>query len=152
MRLIVEYLLSGVANKWYSIGLFLGIPYKHMELFKMEDSIEESITEMVKAWLKRKYDVKAFGEPSWRKLVEAVASRSGGGHCGLATKIASDHPCYDVKSNREPAWRNGASGKRHIISEPYTQDLSLECSVSACREAINALCRCVAAISLPFHW
>ncbi len=89
---MVAYLLNGVANNWFSIGLFLGIPYKHMELFKLEDSLEESIIKMVDTWMARKQDVEVFGEPSWRKLVEAVASRSGGGHRRLASEIAMDHP------------------------------------------------------------
>ena len=83
--------MNGVADKWTSIGLFLGIPYKYIELFKLEDRLEDSISKMVDAWVRRQHDTQ-FGEPSWRKLAEAVASRSGGHHLRLAAEIARDHP------------------------------------------------------------
>ena len=89
---MVAALLNGVATNWVSVGLFLGIPYKLIEIFKLEDSLEESVGKMVEAWLTRKYDVAVFGEPTWRKLVEAVASRSGGCHQRLAADVARDHP------------------------------------------------------------
>ena len=91
MLISVAYLLDGVASNWFSIGLFLDIPYKYLELYKLEDSLEQSIGMMVDAWLARKQDEEAYGKPSWKKLVEAVASRSGGGHRRLAAKIAKDH-------------------------------------------------------------
>ena len=89
---IVASLMDGVATQWASIGLFLGIPYKDIEIFKMEDSLENSVTRMVEAWLQRKHDSQAFGEPSWRRLVEAVASPSGGNNKSLASQIAAKHP------------------------------------------------------------
>lgn len=92
---VIAALLNGVATNWVSIGLFLGIPYKLIEIFKLEDELKDKITKMVGAWLARKYDVEVFGEPTWRKVVEAVASRSGGCHHRLAAEIARDHPlCY----------------------------------------------------------
>ena len=92
LKYVVAYLMDGVAIHWESIGLFLGIPYKYIELFKLEDSLEDSVAKMVEAWLARKHDVGTFGEPTWRKLVEAVASRSGGGNQRLAANICKDHP------------------------------------------------------------
>lgn len=101
---VVAALLNGVATNWVSVGLFLGIPYKLIEIFKLEDSLEESITKMVDAWLSRKYDVEVFGEPTWRKLAEAVASRSGGCHLRLAAEIARDHPlCYTAAGAEPPS-------------------------------------------------
>ena len=33
-----------------------------------------------------------FGEPTWRRLVEAVKDKVGGNNPALAQKIARDHP------------------------------------------------------------
>lgn len=94
LKFIVVYLME-VATCWASIGLFLGIPYKFIEVCKLEDSLEQSISTMVETWLRRKHDTTAFGEPTYRRLAEAVASRSGGGNLRLAEMIAKDHPlCY----------------------------------------------------------
>ena len=90
--MVVASLMDGVADRWMSIGLLLGIPYKLIQVFQMEDTLEESIIKMVDAWVKKQYDTNTFGEPSWRKLVEAVAARSGGSHHRLASTIASNHP------------------------------------------------------------
>lgn len=91
-KIVIAHILDGAATNRASIGLFLGIPYKHIELFKLEDTLGESVSRMVGAWLQRKYDVVSFGEPSWRKLVEAVASPSGACNLRLATEIARVHP------------------------------------------------------------
>lgn len=91
----VKYVVANlmeVADKWSSIGLFLGIPYKRIEICKLEDTLEERITKMVELWLSQQYNTDAFGLPSWRKLAEAVASSSGGCHYRLASEIARDHP------------------------------------------------------------
>ena len=36
--------------------------------------------------------VKRFGKPTWRRLVEAVEDKVGGNNPALAQKIAGDHP------------------------------------------------------------
>ena len=46
---------------------------------------------MLNKWLKRNYNVKKFGEPTWQKLVEAVGHPAGGAHMGLAREIARKH-------------------------------------------------------------
>ena len=46
---------------------------------------------MVMEWLKRNYDTRQFGEPTWRKLVEAVAHPAGGADKAVARKIARRH-------------------------------------------------------------
>ena len=88
--------MDGAATQWSSIGLFLGVPYKYIEISKMEDTLEEQVTKMVDTWLQRKHDVMVFGEPSWRRLAEAVAARSGGDNLRLATEIARSHPLNTV--------------------------------------------------------
>ena len=51
--------------------------------------------ELVNAWIGRKYEMEIFGEPSWRKLVEAIAHKAGGCHKRQALKLADDHPVFN---------------------------------------------------------
>ena len=46
---------------------------------------------MVTEWLRRKYNVKKFGEPTWQKLVKAVAHHTGGANMALAKDMARRH-------------------------------------------------------------
>ena len=46
---------------------------------------------MLTEWLKKNYNVKKFGEPTWQMLVKAVGNRAGGGNNALAEKIATSH-------------------------------------------------------------
>lgn len=101
LQYVVAVILNGVASSWTAIGLFLGIPYKCIEIFKLEDTLDDQVSQMVGVWLGRKYECEVFGEPTWRKLAEAVAARSGGCHQRLASEIARDHPlCYASKCAR----------------------------------------------------
>ena len=85
-------LLEGVADKWMSIGLLLGIPYYRLEGCEAEDTLSHRVTAMVTEWLERRYDTEVFGVPSWRRLVEVVASRAGGSHNYLANQLVKAHP------------------------------------------------------------
>lgn len=89
---MVAELSEGVADRWDSVGIFLGIPYKVIERCRLEDTVEEKMMTLVSSWVGRKYDVEKFGQPSWRKLVEAVAHKSGGYHKRQATSLANNHP------------------------------------------------------------
>ena len=42
-------------------------------------------------WLEKNYNVKRFGEPTWRQLVKAVGHPDGGADMVLAMKIAKKH-------------------------------------------------------------
>jgi len=92
--IFVAAALADCPDKWDAVGLFLGIPFKVIEWCRLEDTLEERIREVVNAWLGRKYEVEHFGEPSWRKLVEAIAHKAGGYHKRLALKLAKDHPVF----------------------------------------------------------
>ena len=46
---------------------------------------------MVIEWLKRNYNVRKFGEPTWQKLVQAVGHPAGGANMALAREIARRH-------------------------------------------------------------
>ena len=52
----------------------------------------EALGQVIDTWLAQGYDTDRYGMPSWRKLVNAVASPAGGNNHLLAKKIAEDHP------------------------------------------------------------
>lgn len=100
---VMDAILDGVATNWIAIGLFLGIPYNRIEMFQVEGDLEGRINKMVAFWLGRKHNTEEFGEPSWRKLVDAVAARSGGCHQRLAAEIAMKHPLVaEVETQPSP--------------------------------------------------
>ena len=49
------------------------------------------MAKVITDWLKRNYNVKRFGPPTWKALVEAVQATTGG-YKALAEKIAKLHP------------------------------------------------------------
>lgn len=100
---VIDALLEGVATNWIAIGLFLGIPYNRIEMFQEEGDLEGRINKMVAFWLGGRCDTEQFGEPTWRKLVDAVAARSGGCHQRLAAEIAKNHPLGTAKVWKESA-------------------------------------------------
>ena len=53
---------------------------------------EECLSSLLYEWLKQSYDTGKYGYPSWRALVKAVASLTGGANPALAQKIAEKHP------------------------------------------------------------
>ena len=84
--------MEGVADKWLAIGLLLGIPYHRLEACEAEDTLNQRVTQMVTEWLGKRYDTDRFGLPSWRRLVEVIASRAGGSHNYLANQLVKTHP------------------------------------------------------------
>ena len=84
--------LTGVAANWRDIGIFLRIRPSQLETIQVQGYTPmESMREMLITWLQRNYNVERFGEPTWKKLVEAVSHSAGGGNSSLAMKIASEH-------------------------------------------------------------
>ena len=53
---------------------------------------------MVTDWLEKNYNVKKFGPPTWKSLVEAVGHRAGGANMALAEKIAKSHKAEGTSS------------------------------------------------------
>ena len=84
--------LMTVATKWVSVGILLGIPYDRLQMLDAEEDLEMKVSKLVEAWLGRRLGSKP---PSWKTLVEAIASRAGGDHQTLAKKLASDHPVVE---------------------------------------------------------
>ena len=61
--------------------------------------IPQAFTEVLKVFLKHRYNVEKYGPPTWRKLVEAVDSPAGGNNHALAKKIAEHHPVNKGRGN-----------------------------------------------------
>ena len=80
----VKAALGDVQAKWKEIGIFLGLEIKKLNAL-------DKMSEMVDMWLKKRYDITHFGDPSWQKLVGAVGSKAGAGDVAAAADIASKY-------------------------------------------------------------
>ena len=85
--------LNPVSAEWESIGIALRLPPSSLYSIEADNSRDPPacLTSVVKAWLVRKYNVVKFGEPTWQRLVEAVAHPAGGANRALSQKIARRH-------------------------------------------------------------
>ena len=60
--------LISAHNKWYNLGLALGLPSSTLDSIKAQyDSTKDCLREMLKEWLKRTNPI-----PSWRATVEGL--------------------------------------------------------------------------------
>ena len=86
----VKKALKDSKGKWRDIGENLGIKEGKLDEINLAKPGDPNgcLTGTITEWLKRNYDTKKFGEPSWRKLVEAVQDFDE----NLARKIAAQHP------------------------------------------------------------
>ena len=62
------------------------------EAYPSESDAEQALEDVLLLWLHQKYNVKKFGPPTWKMLVEAVDKKAGGNNHDLANEIASNHP------------------------------------------------------------
>ena len=77
-----------VAARWRDIGLALGISDSKLAIIKADNSdVEDRLTDMLRLWLNRVYNVEKYGEPSWQSLREAVRSPAGGKSPATADEI-----------------------------------------------------------------
>ena len=77
-----------VAARWRDIGLALGISDSKLETIEANKSdVRDRVTDMLRLWLNRAYNVEKYGEPSWQSLREAVRSPAGGDSPATADKI-----------------------------------------------------------------
>ena len=88
---MLEY-LKDLTAEFHKIGTAFRLKSDTLKSIKQEsaDNMEATIR-IVDSWLKLNYNWQRFGKPSWRALVEAVASPIGGGNVALAMKIAKKH-------------------------------------------------------------
>ena len=83
-----------IEDCFYKLGVALRL--RPSDLNDIHSSYHQSpgraLTEVLQLWLQGKYNVEKHGPPTWRRLVEAVNSRTVGNNSDLAKQIASNHP------------------------------------------------------------
>lgn len=86
--------VGSIKCRYYNFGVVLGLPAIELEAIQrvFEKDITICLTKVLLLWLRQKYNVKSLGPPTWRRLVEAVDSSTGGDNHKLAKEIASRHP------------------------------------------------------------
>ena len=89
--------LNPVTARWKAVGIALGLKPDSLDTAQGGEP-HQYLTLMVTEWLKRNYNVKKFGEPTWRKLVEAVDSPAGGSNTALSVDRARRHKAGGMSS------------------------------------------------------
>ena len=81
-----------MAGKWRNIGLALRLDDSQLGIIQDNNSdVTTRLTDMLRQWLNKTYDVERFGQPSWQMLSEAVRSPAGGNNPALAAQIEEKH-------------------------------------------------------------
>ena len=85
--------LISVVAKWKSIGIGLGIKSGKLDEIEAANLGDPSwcLTKVLTAWLRRSYNVKRFGEPTWQKLTQIVSDPAAANNPALALTIAKNH-------------------------------------------------------------
>ena len=85
--------LMTLAEKFDYIGITLGLSSGDVEVTRREcvGDTKRGLGQVIRTWLKQSYNVARFGLPSWRSLVDAVDSPTGGSNHALAKRIASKY-------------------------------------------------------------
>ena len=84
--------LSNVASKWRGVGLALGLHPDTLSTIKADNQdVASRLHAVIDAWLRKSYDTTTHGQPSWERLVKAVAHPIGGNDYALADRLARKH-------------------------------------------------------------
>ena len=85
--------LTPVSANWKDIGIALRLGPDILDRIQAGSSGDPiaCLTSMVTEWLRRNYNVKRFGEPTWQRLVEVVGHPAGGANKALARDISRRH-------------------------------------------------------------
>lgn len=80
--------LEPVADRWYKLGLALGLRPSTLDRMRTSGQTDDPLLNTIRKWLNMSYDAGRFGAPTWRRMVEAVRDKSGGGNPALAAALA----------------------------------------------------------------
>ena len=85
--------LIPISAKWRSVGIALRLKPNILDGIKAENGGDPPacLTSTVTEWLNKNYNVKRFGEPTWKALVNAVGDPAGGANMALARDMATRH-------------------------------------------------------------
>ena len=91
LHLVLDH-LKNVKASCYKIGTALHLKQDELDAIKRESAdCTEALIKIITSWLRKNYDLERFGEPTWKALVEAMASPIGGNNNALAMEIARKH-------------------------------------------------------------
>ena len=90
---VLEY-LENKQGKCYDIGSALRLDEGRLLKIQSEcpGDTTKALRTIITDWLKKNYDTKMHGDPTWKALVKAMKSPFGGDDKELAETIANDHP------------------------------------------------------------
>ena len=74
-------------------------------------SPEEGLRAVLMLFLRKTYNVKRFGEPTWRRLVQVIQDSSGGADPALAEAIAKAHSGLSQWFRGLQSWLSTGEGK-----------------------------------------
>ena len=91
--------LVPVSANWKNMGITLRLDPNILDGIAVSGGdCTTCLTSMVTEWLKKNYNVKRFGEPTWQWLVKAVGDPTGGANVAQAGKIAKKHKARGTSS------------------------------------------------------
>ena len=94
---VMEEVVS-IRSLYFQLGRTLRLQDHDLKLIREVYTNEaDALNDVLLLWLDQKYNVKRFGQPTWRTLVRAVDKETGGNNRGLALKLASNHPAGRMK-------------------------------------------------------
>ena len=81
--------VGDISAKWKQFATKLHLHPDLLDRIGVENqgSVVMCLRVALKEWLKKNYNVKKFGEPTWKMLVDAVKARYGGADTALAEKM-----------------------------------------------------------------
>ena len=114
-----------IQSNYYQFGIELGLRFRDMGAIKkaFQLDVAQAFTEVLGIWLRHRYDVKKYGPPTWRRLVEAVNSPTGGNNHALAKRIADHHPVKELDTEQHPSApeKIPANESTHAVAEVVTE-------------------------------
>ena len=87
----VKKALLPIAVRWKDVGIALRLKQGDLDAVETLACPRTCLSKMLTMWLRKKYNVERFGEPTWRRLVEVVMDSAGGADPALANSIAEEH-------------------------------------------------------------
>ena len=80
-----------LSARWFFFGISLHLSPDLLESIEAKNgsNIEKCLYQTLSHWLRKDYNYKRFGHPSWRKL--CVSVKDGGQNKALAEEIADEH-------------------------------------------------------------
>ena len=83
--------MINVSARWYNIGIHFGLSINTLDEIKSMNRLDSDkcLTDMIAEWLKN-YKQK-HGCPTWRKVVIAISSQTGGDNPSEASKVAKEY-------------------------------------------------------------